>query len=347
MRCHKVLMALVILSACGGGSDVTSPPGTFSLSVSGEGPGGGHVTTTPGLQPAIDCTLAPGAQPSGACSGNYAAGNVVDLILEPAEGSALTGWSGDATSCSTQLTCSLPMDQNRTAVAQLTTASTSVQITKSAFHPDPTFSDEGAVIWVVEVKNVSALTVESARVDFTSHDAAGAVLASDFTFVGPIPPGETRAGKSFAGYTGTEASVDFNVGEVVFATEDLHLGAAQVTSSNWHVDPTFGGTGAVIWTVEVQNTSASELESVEVDFITYDANGQIVNVDFTFVGGPIPPGEKRSSESFADVYGTEANAQFQIASVTLPETAASLAAAGKSGARPSWHEAARLWKRTR
>ena len=347
MRRHIALIALLALSACGGGDDITSPPGTFTLTVSGEGTGGGRVTTATGVSPALDCTLAPSAQPAGACSASYATGTVVDLTVAP-DASTFEGWAGDASSCSTELTCSLTLDQNRTAVARLTTAAAAVEVVSSAFYPDPTFAGEGAVIWVVEVRNLTSQTVESAAIDFTSHDAAGTVLASDFTFVGPIPPGETRPGKSFASYTGTEATVDFQVGEVAFATEDTHLSAAQIVSSNWHVDPDFVGEGAVIWTADVQNTSAAELETVEVDFITYDANGKMLDVDFTSMG-PIPPGETRSNESAADLHGTEANVKFQIASVTLPdaETASLAAIRTRNSRQAASGQAVRLRRHSR
>ena len=65
MRYPKALMALIIVTACGGGSDITSPSGSFTLSVAGDGTGAGQVTTNPGVEPAIDCTLAADAQPSG------------------------------------------------------------------------------------------------------------------------------------------------------------------------------------------------------------------------------------------------------------------------------------------
>jgi hypothetical protein len=170
------------------------------------------------------------------------------------------------------------------------------------------------VVWVVEVRNTGTQFVEVAEVNFTSHDAAGTVLASDLTFVGPIPPGETRAAQGLADYLGTEASVDIQLGRVTLATEDPGLTRAQITSSNWRVDPDFADEGVIIWTVEVQNNSDVELEGVQVDIITYDAAGKIVTSDLTFVG-PIPPGERRSGESFADYYGTEVNAVFQIGSV--------------------------------
>jgi len=66
--------------------------------------------------------------------------------------------------------------------------------------------------------------------------------------------------------------------------------------------------------VEAQNNSAATLESVGIDIVVYDAAGRITATGTTFVG-PIPPGEKRSSQSFADYHGNEANAIFQISSV--------------------------------
>jgi hypothetical protein len=204
------------------------------------------------------------------------------------------------------------MSQNRSVVAELSLiTSADVQVTSSAYYADPNFADQGAIIWVVEVRNVGAQMVESAEINFTSHDASGSVLASDFTFVGPVPPGETRASGSSADYFGTEASVDIQVGTVRFTTEDPGLGRAEITSNNWRVDQDFAGLQAIIWTVEVQNNSAAQLEAVEVAIVTYDAAGKIVTTEFTFVG-PIPPGERRSSESSADYHGTEASAIFQI-----------------------------------
>ncbi len=195
-----------------------------------------------------------------------------------------------------------------------------VQITSSAWYPDPNpdLGGEGAISWVVEVRNTSAQLVDLARIDFTSHDAAGTILDSAFAFVGPIPPGETRAGEGFADYTGTEADVEIEVTEVQPGTEDPGLGAAQIVSSNWRVDPAFAGEGAVIWTVEVQNTGTEIMESVRVDFVTYDANGQILDYDFTFVG-PIAAGATGASEGFADLRGNETTVNYQISEVTLTD----------------------------
>jgi hypothetical protein len=316
MRSYLAVLALLALSACGdNGSDINGPPsGQFSLAVSGKGTGSGHVTTSPAATPAFDCALNNG-NATGTCSGNYPEGTSVTLTVAANSGSTFSGWGGDAESCGTEITCSIEMTGNKTAMAELNTGSSgTLPVTTSAYYLDPEFAGTGAVIWVAEIRNTTSQTVETAQINFTSHDAGGNVLASDFTFVGPIPPGETRAGRSFADYHGTEASVDVQVGEVTFATEDPNLGAAKIVSSNWDVEPDIGETGAVHWTVEVQNTTSAELELVNVDFVTYDANGKIIIVDNAVVG-PIPPGQKRATEGFADLHGGEANAKFQIESV--------------------------------
>jgi hypothetical protein len=310
MRSYLTVVALLILSACGdNGSDINSPPaGQFSLTVSGKGTGSGHVTTSPAATPPVDCALKNG-NASGTCSGNYPDGTSVTLAAAPDSGSTFTGWSGDASSCGTALTCAVEVTGNKTAVAELNPGTATLPVTTSAYYIDPEFAGSGAVIWVAEVQNTTSQTVETAQINFTSHDAGGNVLASDFTFVGPIPPGESRAGRSFADYHGNETSVDIQVGEVTFASEDPHLEAAKIVSSNWKAEM-----GAVHWSAEVQNTTSGELQLVNVDFVTYDANGKIIIVDNAVVG-PIQAGGTATAEGFADLHGGESSAKFQIESV--------------------------------
>jgi uncharacterized repeat protein (TIGR02543 family) len=323
MRIFFAGLALALVGACGGGdNNVTNPPGTQShtLTVNGTGDGSGRVATTGGISPALDCAAVNG-QSSGACSGDYAEGTSVSLSVTPESGSTFTGWSGDAASCAASTTCNIQMTGSKTATAGFSAApapSGAVVVTSSAWYPDPNFGDEGAVNWVVEVRNTSSQTVEVARVDFVSRDASGNELASDFAFVGPIPPGETRAHDGLADYHGTEASADITVDDVQFTSEDQGLGSAKIVSSAWHADPSAGEAGGVVWTVGVQNTSSEELESVQVDFVSYDANGKILDYDFTFVG-PLAPGQTGSAEGVADLRGGEANANFQVAYVTVAD----------------------------
>lgn len=313
---HKVLRTALglALSACSGGDDVTAPPGSFTLTVAGSGTGSGHVATDPGLQPALSCDLAGAAAPTGSCSVSYPEGTVVGLSMAPETNSTFEGWAGDAAICATALTCSLTMTRNQTATAQLSTGSAGVEVVSSAFYPRPTFGDEGAVIWVVEVRNPTAQLVETAEIAFTSRDAAGGILASSSALIGPIPPGETRAIQSFAEYLGTEATADFQVANVQFGSGESDLGAAEIVSTDWRADT---GEGFILWTVAVRNISSSQLESVDIEFSTYDAAGKIVAASFTTVG-PIAPGETVSSEGLADYHGTEATAKFQVASFGPP-----------------------------
>jgi hypothetical protein len=320
MRLHTALLGFLLLYACGGDDDgdISGPPDGFTLTVSGQGTGSGRVVSAPGTSPAIDCTLVAGAQPVGTCSANYAEGTTVVLTAAPDQGSSFAGWSGDALTC-TDLTCSIIMSADRSAIVEFTGAAPpdAVRITSSAWYPEPDFGGEGfgAVVWLVEVQNTSAQVVELAQVDFVSRDAAGNALASDFTFVGPIPPGETRANESLAEYTGTEASADILLGEVQFGVEDPGLAVAQIVSSNWREDPTASETGGIVWTVEVENTGTEVIEAT-VDFATYDANGQILEYDFTFVG-PITPGARAVGEGLADLRGTVDSVSYKVSGVSL------------------------------
>jgi hypothetical protein len=225
-------------------------------------------------------------------------------------------WGGDAATCGTTPACSITMSKDQAVTAQLAASSgvAGVQVVSSAFYPE-TGSGEGFVIGVVEVLNSSTQLIETAEIEFTTRDASGAVLASGPAFVGPIPPGETRVGQGFADYVGTEATADFQVTDVVVATEPSRLGEAEIVASNWQVDPAFSETGAVVWTAEVRNTTSTDLEFVQVEFSTYDAAGKILAVDFAFLD-PIAPGETQLAEGFADYHGgAETTAKFRIATV--------------------------------
>jgi hypothetical protein len=59
-----------------------------------------------------------------------------------------------------------------------------------------------------------------------------------------------------------------------------------------------------------------EVDGVKVDFVTYDASGNILDYDFTFVG-PIPAGGRAGGESLAELRGGEANVAFQVSEVDV------------------------------
>ena len=312
----RAAVLLAILSACGGGDDISAPQGSesFTLTIAGGGPGSGRVSTATGIEPGLACDLAGSAAPTGVCSATYPEGEVVDLNVTPAAGSAFVSWGGDAATCGTTPACSITMSKDQAVTAQFSSGLSGVEVVSSAFYPRPDDGGGAVVIGVVEVRNVTSQPIEIAEIEFTTRDAAGAVLASSPTFVGPIPPGETRVGQGFADYLGTEATADFRVVDVLLATEPSRLAEAEIVASDWRVDPAFSGRGAVIWTVEVRNTSGRELEFVQVEFSSHDAAGKIVAADFAFLN-PIPPGETQSAEGFADYHGTEASARVQISSV--------------------------------
>lgn len=95
-------------------------------------------------------------------------------------------------------------------------------------------------------------------------------------------------------------------------TADLEK--AEVTDYNWNVDPTFGGRGTVKWNVKVKNLSDRPMSMVGVQFTTYDANKKLITTTKTYVHA-IPPGQERSEDSYADLYGNETTATAVIESV--------------------------------
>ena len=315
-QCLRAALVLLALGACSDGDSINAPPGDarVTLAVTGAGAGTAHVATAAGVDPALSCDLAGTAAPSGTCSATYPVGTVVQLTITPGTSATFTRWSGDAASCGTAASCSITMSTNLTVTAELAAGpgtSSEAQVVSSAFYPDPAFGETGAVIWVVEVRNPTSQLIDLAEIEMTTHDATGAVVATSSTFVGPIPPGQSRVSQDLADYLGTEATASFRVADVETGSGEDNLSGAEIVSSNWQADPA----GKVVnWTVEIRNTTSTELQDVAIEFSTYDAAGKIVAADITFVG-PIAPGETQSGESMANFHGTEANAKFQVARI--------------------------------
>src|ERR1019366_7054097 len=93
--------------------------------------------------------------------------------------------------------------------------------------------------------------------------------------------------------------------------EDLK--AVEITTWNWKKDPSWGSNGVIHWVVQIKNKSARNVSRVDVEFSTFDAKGKIVSSSHEFVHA-IPPGGSRAEESFADLYGSEADAHIQVVS---------------------------------
>jgi hypothetical protein len=82
---------------------------------------------------------------------------------------------------------------------------------------DPDFGSNGAIKWNVQVRNKSAKPMSLVKVEFTTYDKAGKLIASDFTYVQAIPAGQSRSDESYADYHGTEDEAGVQVAEVTFA----------------------------------------------------------------------------------------------------------------------------------
>jgi len=86
----------------------------FAMDIVGGGTGDGIITSSPG---SIDCTVVNGVAVSGTCTDLFAPGTQVTLTTTPTssqgEMSTFTGWTGACTGT----TCTVTMDQNRSATA--------------------------------------------------------------------------------------------------------------------------------------------------------------------------------------------------------------------------------------
>jgi hypothetical protein len=80
----------------------------------------------------------------------------------------------------------------------------SVEIADWNWHADPLFGSRGTIKWNVEVHNRSTRNIRSVKVEFTTYDKGGKLVASTFAFVEAIPAGATRGTNSFADLYGTE-----------------------------------------------------------------------------------------------------------------------------------------------
>lgn len=93
--------------------------------------------------------------------------------------------------------------------------------------------------------------------------------------------------------------------------ENEPVPAFEIVSSSWVRDPDFGGSGSVIYNVELRNNTSRYVENVRVEITTYDANGSIMTTDFTFVKG-LAPGGTGSAKGYATYFGGEETARIRV-----------------------------------
>lgn len=85
------------------------------------------------------------------------------------------------------------------------------------WHADPKFGTGGTIKWNVSVRNKSNRNMKDVKVEFTTYDGSGKLVATTFAYVKAIPAGDVRSESSFADYYRNEKSATARVSEVWFA----------------------------------------------------------------------------------------------------------------------------------
>jgi len=93
----------------------------------------------------------------------------------------------------------------------------SAEITDWNWSKDPDFGTHGTIKWNVSVHNVSSRPLRNVRVEFSTYDNEGKLVATTFTYVDAIPPGETRSDNSFADLYRTEVRAEVKITDVNFS----------------------------------------------------------------------------------------------------------------------------------
>jgi hypothetical protein len=89
----------------------------YTIAVNAAGTGDGVVTTQPGLNPAINCTITSGQTGATGCRADYASGTGLILTATAASGHRFGGWGGACQPAGSASTCSLSVTQAASATA--------------------------------------------------------------------------------------------------------------------------------------------------------------------------------------------------------------------------------------
>ena len=83
-----------------------------------------------------------------------------------------------------------------------------VEIVKWDWKPAPRMGRSGVVVWMVEVRNNSARTIDYVGVEFETFDTEGRSLERDVAYLRKVEPGGAGGARSFATFTGREKSAE-------------------------------------------------------------------------------------------------------------------------------------------
>jgi hypothetical protein len=97
--------------------DVQVVPAPAAVTVTGSGTGAGRITSAPA---GLDCRLAPGQAPTGACTFTFPGDAAVTLTAVPDAGSSFSAWGGDCAAAAGALTCTVTPSVPRAVVATFT-----------------------------------------------------------------------------------------------------------------------------------------------------------------------------------------------------------------------------------
>lgn len=85
----------------------------------------------------------------------------------------------------------------------------------------------------------------------------------------------------------------------------------EIESWNWRKDAGFGTDGAVIWTAVIRNNTTEYIRNARVEFTSLDANGRVMDTDFSYASG-LAPGGTASAKGYATYFGGEERGRIRI-----------------------------------
>lgn len=79
------------------------------------------------------------------------------------------------------------------------------------WYTDSSFGTDGAVVWNVQIRNNTNKYITNLKVEFTTYDAGGSLIDTDYTYVSGLSPGGISSAKSYATFFGKEQKASIRV----------------------------------------------------------------------------------------------------------------------------------------